>query len=116
MSSGHHISIRVPVSVRGVGIFGTVGIVFSVLVYKDWITLAQAQSLFGVVKAAFETYGWLGYFFILTSFAGLFAYHEYLWYFIVRQKNDEIRRIVEQRNRLEDIILKKRGTSGFDEH
>ena len=105
-----------PVRLGGVGIFGTVGIVFSVLVYKDWITLAQAQSLFGVVKAAFQTYGWLGFFFIFVSFFGLFAYHEYLWYFIVSQKNAEIRRIVEQRNRLEEIILKKRETSGFDEH
>ena len=108
-------TININVRAGGVGIFGTFGLVFSVLVYKDWITLAEAGTLWATVKAAFQAYGWIGYLLILVPFFSLFAYHEYLWFFLIKQKNLEIQRIAEQRNRLEELILRKRGSSGFSE-
>lgn len=65
------------------------------------------------IKAALHEYG-AGVVLLILALTVLFILHERLWKSRISDKNTEIARIAQERDRLQEIILKKRLHSGLD--
>ncbi len=103
-------AFRPRIIIGGGGVVAGLLGLLAALIYKDWIPISARDALI----AAFRKYGF-GYVVLILTIVVLFVAHEKLWLILLREKNAEIRRVVEQRNRLEELFLKRRGTSGVED-
>ena len=71
------------------------------------------EALKESLKAALHQYG-PGTVLLILAVILVLIRHERLWKLLLREKNQEISRIAQQRDRLQDVILNKRLTSGLD--
>ena len=96
--------------VGGTSVLAACVFLLGALVNKEWISPDQGRWFWGAIEAAYSSYGF-GFIVLVMGLVGLFIMHERLWLFIVKEKNKEISRVVDQRNKLEAILLKDRGSS-----
>lgn len=84
---------------------------FGAMVYREWIPPEKGRFLWDAIAAAYQGYG-VGFILMLAAYVGVLIMHERLWWFIVKEKNKEIERIAGERNVLQEIVLRERGSTG----
>lgn len=103
-------SFRPRIIIGGGGVIAGLLFFLSALILQGWIPISARDAIID----AFRKYGF-GYAVLLLTVVVLFVAHEKLWLKLLREKNAEIRRLIESRNRLENLFLRDRGTSGVDD-
>lgn len=104
---------RVVLVIGGGSVAAAVVFLFGALVNTGFIKPEHGKWFYGALSAAYATYG-PGFILLVLGMVGLLIMHERAWLLLLDEKNKEITRLVEQRNRLEEIVLRERGSSNPD--